>query len=62
MVHTARIRNSFESLLSYLVAVYLSAFTWAFSYIHDEIESILDTVREKTLGHVWMIFIRPFST
>lgn len=59
MVHAAWIGNSFESLLSYLVAIYLSACTWAFSYIHDEIDPILDTVREKPLGRVWMIFIRP---
>lgn len=59
IIHTAWIGNSFESLLSYTAAIYLSVCTWAFSYIHTEIDPIFDTLREKFLGSVLIIFIRP---
>lgn len=57
-LHAAWIGNSFESLLSILVFIYLSACTWAFSYTQKELNPIIDAVLEKPLGHVLLIFVR----
>lgn len=57
-LHAAWIGNSFESLLSIVVTIYLGACTWALSYIQKELEPIIDTFLEKPLGRVQLIFVR----
>lgn len=56
-LHVSWIGNSFESPLSILVTVYLGVCTWSLSYIYKELESIIDFVIEKPLGHVILLFV-----
>lgn len=55
--HSAWIGNSFQSLLSIIVTIYLGLCTWAFSYILNDLNHVVERVLEKPFGHVLLLFI-----
>lgn len=55
--HSAWIGNFFESLLSIIVTIYLGICTWALSHTLKELDYIIDTVLEKPLGRVILLFV-----
>lgn len=56
-LHAAWIGNFFESLLSIIVTIYLGICIWALSYTLKELDHIIDTVLEKPLGRVILLFV-----
>lgn len=50
LLHAYWIGNTFESILSILITIYLGACTWAFSYVLNELDRIIDLVMQRPLG------------
>jgi hypothetical protein len=58
ILHTAWLGNSFESLLSIFVFIYLSACTWAFSYTYKALDAIIENILKSPLGYILLMVVQ----